>query len=117
MNVSGYSATTKGIDVSIDFFDGQSLKFKVVAQPLAEVIRNSDIITLHVPAQKKPIIGEKEISQMKDGSVIINTARGGVVDEISILEAIEDGKLLGSALVVFDTEPTTSIKLLMIFYL
>lgn len=113
MNVIGYSVTTKEIDVPIDFFDGQTLNFKVVAQPLAEVLKNSDIITLHVPAQKKPIIGEKEISQMKDGSVIINTARGGVVDEISILEAIEDGKLLGAALDVFETEPTPSIKLLM----
>lgn len=113
MNVIGYSATTKEIDVELDFFDGQSLNFKVIAQTLDDVLRKSDIITLHVPAQNKPIISKAEIDKMKLGSVIINTSRGGVVDEIAILEAIEAEKLLGAALDVFETEPKPSIKLLM----
>lgn len=113
MNVIGYSVTTKEIDVEIDFFDGQSLDFKITAQSLDEVLRKSDVITLHVPAQNKPLIDKNEIEKMKKGSVIINTSRGGVVNELSILEAIEDGKLLGAALDVFENEPTPSIKLLM----
>lgn len=82
-------------------------------KPIQEVLKNSDIITLHVPAQEDYIIGEKEIKTMKDNAIIINTARGGVVDENAVTQAIENGKLLGAALDVFEDEPNPSIQLLM----
>lgn len=113
MKVIGYSATTKEVDLKLDFFDGQSIDFHIKIQSLKDVLQQSDIITLHVPAQNKAIIGEAEIELMKDDAVIVNTARGGVVDEEAILKALEEGKLLGAALDVFETEPNPSIKLLM----
>ncbi|WGS65037.1 D-2-hydroxyacid dehydrogenase [Marinitoga aeolica] len=75
-----------------------------------ELIKNSDIITLHVPLNEKTkhLISEKEFEMMKDNVVIINAARGGVVDEEALLKSLESGKILGVGLDVFETEPPTS---------
>lgn len=113
MNVIGFDAFLTEANVELDFFDGQKISFHFDMKPIDEVLKNSDIITLHVPAQDHYIIGEKELKMMKDGSVVINTARGGVIDEKAVLAAIESGKLLGAALDVFEQEPTPSVQLLM----
>ena len=78
-----------------------------------EVISQSDILTLHIPAQEGYVIGAREMEKMKDGAMLINTARGGVMDEEALLEALDAGKLRGAALDVFEKEPFPSIKLLM----
>jgi len=70
-----------------------------------ELLSQADIISLHVPKTDKPIIGREEFAKMKDGAVIINTARGGVVDEDALLEALDSGKLYGAAIDVFVGEP------------
>lgn len=69
-------------------------------------LHKSDIITLHVPLneQTKGMIGEKEISQMKDGALLVNTARSQIVDEKSVIEALKSGKLAGYA---HDFKPQT----------
>jgi len=113
MNVIGFDAFLKEADVELDFFDGRNLSFHFDMKPIDEVLKNSDIITLHVPAQDHYIIGEKEIEKMKQGAVVINTARGGVVDEKALLKALDSGKLLGAALDVFEEEPTPGMQLLM----
>lgn len=99
--------------IQLDFFDGQKLDFTIATSPFEEVIAQSDIISIHVPAQNKVLIGADEIEKMKDGAVIINTARGGVVDEEALWEALDAGKLRGAALDVFAEEPSPSVKLLM----
>ena len=71
------------------------------------------MISLHIPAQEKHIIGAEEIEKMKDGAMIINTARGGVVDEEALLEALDFGKIAGAGLDVFEDEPKPSVRLLM----
>lgn len=73
------------------------------------LLADSDFITLHIPADKThgPAIGRKEIEMMKRGVFIINCARGGVVDEAALLEALDSGKVAGAALDVFTTEPPT----------
>lgn len=113
MSVIGFDAFLKEAEVTLEFFDGRQLNFHFDMKPIQEVLKNSDIITLHVPAQEDYIIGEKEIKTMKDNAIIINTARGGVVDENAVTQAIENGKLLGAALDVFEDEPNPSIQLLM----
>jgi (S)-sulfolactate dehydrogenase len=74
---------------------------------LDELIARSDVISLHVPliASTKRMIGASQIAAMKRGSLIINAARGGVVDEAAVVDALRSGQLGGAALDVFETEP------------
>jgi D-3-phosphoglycerate dehydrogenase len=82
--------------------------------PLEELLRRSDIITIHVPLtpQTRHLIGEREITLMKDGAFIINTSRGQIIDEKALYQALKKGKLGGAALDVFETEPPTSYDLI-----
>ena len=77
------------------------------------MLKQSDYITLHVPAQEDYVIGQKEIDLMKKGSGLINAARGGVVDELSLIKSLDSGKLAFAGVDTFENEPTPSIKLLM----
>ncbi len=72
-----------------------------------ELITNSDYITVHVPLvpQTKGMFGEKEFKMMKETAFLVNTARGGVVDEKALLNALNDGDIEGAALDVFEKEP------------
>ncbi|NLN32932.1 MAG: NAD(P)-binding domain-containing protein [Flavobacteriaceae bacterium] len=113
MKVIAYNRTQKEIEVPIEFFDGQKVVFKFKTQSFEDVLAQSDVISLHIPAQEKHIIGAEEIEKMKDGAMIINTARGGVVDEEALLEALDFGKIAGAGLDVFEDEPKPSVRLLM----
>lgn len=74
---------------------------------LDSVISNSDILTLHVPGNpdSSEVIGNKEISKMKNGAFLLNLSRGGVVNEEALLDALIKGKLAGAAVDVFSEEP------------
>ncbi|HPF10292.1 MAG TPA: D-2-hydroxyacid dehydrogenase [Flavobacteriaceae bacterium] len=99
--------------VDLEFYDGQQLSFSFESQSMESLLKQSDFISLHVPAQKGYIIGADEIAMMKNGAGIVNAARGGVIDEVALLEALENGKLSFAALDVFENEPTPAIKVLM----
>jgi D-3-phosphoglycerate dehydrogenase len=99
--------------ISIDFFDGQSLDFNIQTQSFESVLSESDFVTLHVPAQKEYVIGKKELDQMKDGAALVNASRGGVVDEVALIEALDSGKLAFAGLDVFENEPKPEVKILM----
>lgn len=81
---------------------------------LTELFRTSDFITIHTPltAETKNLICSKTISIMKDGVRIINCARGGIVNEADLYEALKSGKVAGAALDVFEKEPPGNIPLL-----
>lgn len=79
---------------------------------LEELIKQSDLITLHVPKTPRPILGEAEFAMMKDGVVIVNVARGGVVDEKALLNALNSGKVRAAALDVFEKEPPEDFSLI-----
>jgi len=113
MKVMAFDRSYKKADVPVEFFDGQCLMFHFDTQSFEEVISQADIITVHVPAQESYLIDADAISKMKDGVVIINTARGGVICEEDLLQAIEEGKVRGAALDVFEEEPKPSVRLLM----
>ncbi len=100
-------------EITLEFYNHQTIKIPIKTEPVEMLIRESDFITLHVPAQSKPIIGNAELDKMKDGVGIINAARGGVIDEEALLDAIETGKVSFAALDTFENEPTPAIKLLM----
>jgi D-3-phosphoglycerate dehydrogenase len=100
-------------DITLDFYDGQQITLKIKTEPVSELIKHSDFITLHVPAQNGYVIGKEEIAQMKNGAAIINAARGGVIDEVALIEALDSGKLSFAGLDTFEKEPTPAIKVLM----
>ena len=113
MNVIYYDLNNKKSLIEIIFFDGSSKNFELTSVRFDELLQNSDFISLHVPAQKSHIIGEKEFSMMKKGAGIINAARGGVIDEEALIKNIENKNLSFAALDTFENEPTPSIKVLM----
>jgi D-3-phosphoglycerate dehydrogenase len=72
--------------------------------PMETLLKTSDFITLHVPGGK--VITKKEIEQMKNGVILLNAARGGVIDEADLIEGLNSGKISHAALDVFENEPT-----------
>ena len=113
MNVIYYDLHNDKVNLKLEFFDRQILNFKLEKSSFNEVLSKSDFITLHVPAQKEYVIGNKEFDLMKDGIGLINAARGGVVDEVALDKYISDGKVSFAALDTFENEPNPEIKLLM----
>ncbi|GAA4303031.1 D-2-hydroxyacid dehydrogenase [Aestuariibaculum suncheonense] len=113
MKVVAFDPFIETANVELEFFDGQKVNFEINTISKEEVLKQADFITLHVPAQKEYVIGAPEFELMKDGVFIANAARGGVVDEIALVNAIESGKVAGAALDVFEKEPTPEIQLLM----
>jgi len=84
----------------------------VTQVPMDELLAKSDLITLHIPKQPQPVIGPAEIRKMKDGVIIINVARGGVVDEKALLDGLNSGKIRAAALDVYSKEPPDDFSLI-----
>jgi D-3-phosphoglycerate dehydrogenase len=113
MKVIAYDPHIESVDLDFDFYNGESVNFTIDTISKEEVLQQSDFITLHVPAQKEYVIGTEEFKLMKQGTMLVNAARGGVVDEIALVKAIEDGIIFHAALDVFEKEPSPEIQLLM----
>jgi len=81
--------------------------------PLRELLMRSDVVTIHVPLthQTRHMIGSEELNLMKEGAYILNTARGSVVDEKALVDALRSGKLAGAALDVYAVEPPHNLDL------
>lgn len=81
---------------------------------LDKLLADSDFISLHVPANKdkSPVIDKAEFTKMKDGVYLINCARGSVVDEVDLLEALNSGKVAGAGIDVFPEEPPQNLELI-----
>ena len=95
---------TESIPVEIG---SQTVNVDLTRTSMDEVLEKSDFISLHVPRQDdgSAVIGAAELARSKDGVCIINTARGGSVDEDALIAAIDEGKVKGAALDVFVGEP------------
>ena len=109
-------ATDKFLDkatIEIGISTGQSIKAEIIIQPFEKLITNSDFISLHVPAQEEYVIDSSVISKMKKGAGIINAARGGVIDEVALVKALDGGHLSFAGLDTFENEPKPEVKLLM----
>jgi len=89
-----------------------STPLEVKQVPLADLLAEADIITLHIPKQAKPILGRDEFQKMKAGAIVVNAARGGVVDEKALLEALNSGKVRAAALDVYEKEPPEDFALI-----
>ena len=114
MNVIAHDKFTKEANISLNFFNGEKKTFTIETTSLVEVLKNSDFVTLHIPkTDDKAVIGAEEIGLMKTGAGIINTSRGGLIDEDALMFALDKGKLEYAGLDVFVNEPKPSIHLLM----
>lgn len=114
MNVIAHDpfVTDASIGLKINMFEDISLEVKIRTIEMEKVFREADIITFHLPGGSKPVVGAEEVAMMKKGVVLINTARGGVIDENVLLEGLNSGKIGGAGLDVFDNEPTPKEALL-----
>ncbi len=95
--------------------DNPDVRLKTLVRTVSmnEILKQSDFITVHIPfSGGKPVIGADEISKMKEGVFLINTARGGTIDENALLAALASGRVAGAGLDVFENEPTPRADLL-----
>jgi len=99
--------------VRVDFYNGQFINVEIETEPLEDLLKHSDFITLHVPAQDSYVIDKAEFAMMKDNVGIINCARGGILNEVALIEALDDDKVLFAGLDVFEMEPNPEIQILM----
>ncbi len=99
--------------ITVDFYNGQELAFEIETIEKEALLQEADFISIHVPAQADYVIGQPEFEMMKDGVGIVNCARGGVIDEVALVAALDSGKVLFAGLDVFENEPTPEIQLLM----
>ena len=76
-----------------------------------DIFAKADYISLHVPKSDKPILGKDELAKLKDGVFLVNTSRGGLIDEDALVDALDSGKVAGAALDVFAEEPTKNEKI------
>ena len=100
-------------DIKVDFYNGQFINVEIETEPIEDIFTHADFITLHVPAQEGYVIGKSEFEVMKNDVGIVNCARGGVIDEVALIEAIDNGKVLFAGLDVFENEPSPEIQILM----
>lgn len=100
-------------EIKVDFYNGQFINVDIVTEPMEDILKHSDFISLHVPSQDGYVIGKEEFEQMKDGVGIINASRGGVINEVELIEALDNGKVLFAGLDVFEEEPTPAVQVLM----
>ena len=113
MHVIYYDLHNDKVCIELKFFDNKKIDFNLEKSSFKDVLSKSDFITLHVPAQKEYVIGEKEFDLMKTDAGIINASRGGVIDEVALNKNINEGKISFAALDTFENEPKPEITLLM----
>jgi len=113
MKVIAFDPFMEKTTISLAFFDGQTIDFEIKTVSKETVLKESDFITLHVPAQKEFVIGEVELNMMKEGAALINAARGGVVNEVALVAALDSNKLSFAGLDTFENEPTPAVQILM----
>ena len=109
MNVVAFDPFVTQTIIEVDILD-KKIPVPIATVGLDKVIQTADFITFHVPGGK--LISRHEIGSMKNGVILINTARGGVINEDDLLEALNSGKISHACLDVFDNEPRPSVSIL-----
>src|SRR5215218_407799 len=108
----------RGFEMQIAAYDpfldaAAARKMEVELLPLDELLARADVVTLHTPftPETRNLINRERLARMKPGALLVNCARGGIVDEEALLEALESGHLGGAALDVFAEEPPADLRL------
>ncbi len=114
MKIKVLTRKPKTEKITLDFFDGQKLEFDISSETdMDEFLTDVDFLTVNTPKTSEYLLDQVQFDKMKNGVFIVNTARGGVVNEVTLLDAIENGKVAGAALDVFESEPSPELALLM----
>jgi D-3-phosphoglycerate dehydrogenase len=114
MKVKVLTRKPKTKALTLSFFDGQSVNFEITSvNDMDEFLKDADFISINTPKTNEYIIDTPQFEKMKDGVYIVNTARGGVMNEVALIDFIESGKVAGAALDVFEKEPNPEVLLLM----
>ena len=113
MNILGFDKFRTEKNIYLKFNEQNDYSFKLNLITFDELLEKSDFITLHVPAQKKYIIGKNEFEKMKNGSAIINASRGGIIDEVELIRNLDIGKIKFAGIDTFENEPNPSVSILM----
>jgi D-3-phosphoglycerate dehydrogenase len=113
MNVIAHDPFMEKAALKVALGNDETVDYSIPMASFETVIKDADFISLHVPAQDKPVIGKKEFAIMKKGAGLINTARGGVIDEEALLDALDNGQLSFAGLDTFVNEPKPAMKVLM----
>ncbi|AZI22789.1 3-phosphoglycerate dehydrogenase [Chryseobacterium taklimakanense] len=114
MNIKVLTRKPKTETISIKFFDGQNINFEVTSTNDTEAfLKDLDFLSINTPKTDEYIIDSPQFEMMKAGIFIVNTARGGVINEVALISAIEQGIVKGAALDVFENEPNPELTLLM----
>ncbi|MGM1427726.1 D-2-hydroxyacid dehydrogenase [Sphingobacterium lactis] len=98
--------------LTLNLAGGVEVNVPVEQVELAEIFKQADFISLHVPFTDKPVIGKEEFALLKDGVGLVNASRGGVIDELALVEALNSGKVAFAGIDVFDNEPTPRAEVL-----
>jgi D-3-phosphoglycerate dehydrogenase len=110
MKVVAHDPFVENTTIKIELDGVGLINIPIKTIPLGEVLAFSDYITVHVPGGS--LIDKSEIAQMKNGVCLINTSRGGVINEMALIEGLNSGKIAHAALDVFENEPTPKSELL-----
>ncbi|RQO40243.1 3-phosphoglycerate dehydrogenase [Chryseobacterium sp. KBW03] len=114
MKVTVLTKSPKTEVLTLNFFDGQSVDFEITStNDMDAFLKDADFISINTPKTNEYIIDTPQFEKMKDGVYIVNTARGGVINEVTLIDFIESGKIAGAALDVFENEPSPELPLLM----
>jgi phosphoglycerate dehydrogenase-like enzyme len=122
VGILGLGAIGRAVARRLRGFDTELLACDVVAReadgielvPLDELLRRAQILTVHVPLadSTRGMIGRRELALMRPGAILVNAARGGIVDEAALADALAAGRLRAAALDVFEDEPPWGSRLL-----
>ena len=112
MNVIIFNEISKSEKVNLDFFDGQKLVFELKSVKFEEILEKSDFISILNTEKSGYLIDSEEFEIMKNGAYLVNIAKGAV-NEVTLVDYLENKKLAGAALDVFEYEPKPDIQVLM----
>ena len=110
MKILAYDPFVKEAKLNLEIHGTSNISVDIKTVSLEELISNADMISMHVPGGK--MITSREINQMKEGVILINASRGGVIDETDLLAGLNSGKIAHACLDVFENEPTPNEALL-----
>jgi len=112
MDVIAYDLYPFDPTLEVTLGDGTIVPVKVKSVSADMVITQSDFITLHTPFIDKPILGAEELAMTRKGVGLVNISRGGLIDELALIDALNSGQVAFAAMDVFDNEPTPREEIL-----